>query len=383
MNDYQEAICEVRLNCMSFLESRMEHIEHEIPLSIDDCRPLEKALQKMCSFTKFVSDTAFIKEFPHQQAISITQEPYGLRLLTYPALSRTNNNCWAVIDQMEVWRRYFRLQRIQFPYGKYSASIVHHLPQTTAIPNTVEAHSFLNGICYILGIEDMPEMLDISVSVSPSNAENGAFELCMISATSDLYTRCLSGEKISFSWAHNCDDAVEILGNTLQFLDESFSFSETEIMRLFALVSNAYLEIRKEICFSNSLLREKRGTSIKQYAKMLKDNPFRIDCNSANGTVSVLTNAVFRNREQPASILFPNALFEYLNGQQIVPGNSKWRIEILRKTSDCDNDSIPFDMIFLVLKEFFEIVESEPLLVRLDKEISANTCICLHPILTA
>lgn len=379
MNRFSESIQFVRADCYSFFDVFERRNSAGWPLDVEDCWFLERALRRMCCLTEYIPDPVFVRNFPKRQAVQISPKSWGMRLVSYPALHRAANNCYPIIQQMKVWKRFFSQQGYSSPLGRYLAAVVYHGSNCSSIPNTIEAHSFLNGMCSILGIDDAPETLDLAVSSVFTGKDVGAFEISMISEKCGLYNEVMKGKQVSFPIEDTFRGSIQKLRFSSFLLAGNSDYLDTDIMELYALISSAFYEVRSSILSSvNSHLRQKRS-SVPNYEKMIQENPFLMKICNKSQEISITTNAIFRSREQAASATFLSALFSFLSTQNPPRSGCIFRLEIVRKKANCDNDNIPYDMVFDVLSKFFHLSSNAPIVVRYDANATWNTCLNLLP----
>ncbi len=314
-----------------------------------------------------VPDNAFLQWFPSPCSIQITQEEWGLRLTAPPALPRDNNNCWSVIRQMELWKRYFRASGFTATadHGqRFLAEIVHHTDENLPfVPNPIEAHSMLDGLTSILGIDDNLSVLDLSVRVEPGP------EYCEIRLTGLPKNNgfSLSGtDPFRFFDPENNDGSGKRINE--MFLRLS-SLDNNDVMGLYHLLLMEDQVIRDRLPYGVISqyypLRKSRGASIDKYRKSLKENP--IEIRTEGDTISIFSNAPLRSREQFASDCFLRALGQTLkqNDALLEPLRSrKNRLSICQKRLKPDADNLPFDAVFEKLSNAF--------LIPLEQEVSIS-----------
>lgn len=331
-----------------------------------------------------IPDQDFMMGFPLlKYGINISVSSWGVTLTAPPALPRKENNCWAIIRQMQLWKRYFGwFPSVILPQcERYCASITHysHIP-FRFVPNTVETHALLNGLVRIFLLDDAPSLLDVCVRCKPAGDGPEGCEIKLAPLDERPASPRLP-QRVTPHW-----EPREISDLFFELQQRDGILLPSEIMPFYRDAVTVNAAIRGAISYheidSIYILRRMGTTSNKRYSEILKRNPFTAGRVGRGGNFYIATNAPFRSREQSASDLFIDHLFRFILSRHDIKKRifcASFDLEITQKESACDNDNIPFDMIHRLLTGVFSMSAQSTIRLRLDSQAQHQSTILFTP----
>lgn len=329
-----------------------------------------------------IPDEDFVKRFPPLYGIQVIHEAWGLRLISPPALPREDNNCWSVIRQMELWKRWFWITDAGLfdwePRRRFLAETIHHTATPLPfVPNPIETHPIIDRLTSILITDDNLACLDHSIAVE-NDAVDGQ-EYCEIRIgkmpKADTFPPAKFNSLLQPKQFENSDffdEEIETLFSCLSTLEHE------EVFNLYNLLLMKDHVIRSDLPYGiiNDYypLRKRRLASVAKYQKTLDKHPLQI---IQEGTPSIVTNAPIRSYEEAASDTFIVVLDEFLRKEcewcRSLQGN-EYSLVILQKAAKPDGDNLPFDSIFRLLKVNHQIPLNDAIKIRYAPEM--NHCVC-------
>lgn len=346
---------------------------------------LENAFYAACDMAlggNSVPDETTRKALPVQAG----WEPWGAWANAPPALFRNNNNCWFTIRVMDLWRRFIATAAQETTIGsRYRAVVIHRTASEplSSVPNTLEAHSLLNGLVQILGIQDTSDYLDLTVCTSHSPGHRERCELYLIRTSAEEYTELLSGAlprllpEPETAWEMTAENLVTLLAQAAHSADALWAINVI-CQAISLLRSNIqYTVIQRQPC-----LRPSRRSSGRTYRKLLDQNPFSHILDPGSGAIRIGTQAPFRSREGIAADLFIEELHRYI---QTVPalaallGKGAYRISIEVKRAKTDPDNIPFDRVIRLFQDQYGVALANHINVLYAPAAGENTTLILEP----
>ena len=330
-----------------------------------------------------ISDDVFVKSFPSNYGIQVTNEDWGIRIVGPPALARENNNCWSVIEQMKNWKRWFRLvgvKRTRQNGQRLLIETVHHTAsELLFVPNSIETHPITNAVTTLFASDDNMSRVDHSISLE-MDSEYGQ-EYCEMR----IGTLPESGgfPKADFSSStplpplpeHPLDDEI------CELFDSPVALSDDELITLYHLLLMKDRVIRYdlpyEILETHYPLRRRRLAKKKVYQKILDKSPF---CIIEAGTPTIVTKAPFRSCEELASDLFIWELYQFLSERRswcAALQDGPHDLTILNKSVYPDGDNTPFDKVFSLLKSTFMIPMNDRINIRYTPDMDYGVCLVL------
>lgn len=354
----------------------------EINSVIEELEKNEQRILEVCDRIASIPKKDFMDWFPSSYGMQIVHEDWGLRLISSPALPRRNNNCWSIIRQMELWKRWFRGLNLRMDQGqnqRYVAEIWHHTNANLPfVPNPIEAHPMIDGLTSILGIDDNMTNLDFKFGVVPGP------EYCEIRIGCDPGKEGFPspdfGAYLPLEPVRESDFEARIQEMCQSFL----TLNNKEIMGLYYLLLMKDCAIRSKLHYSILTryypLRRRKGTSVTAYQRTLKENPLRIV--RKNDVVSIVSNAPFRSYEQRAADLFLQRLYRCLQENTALLeslSGRKNRLSIFQKRAKPDGDNVPFDSIFKVIQTYCTIPLEPVVSVSYAPQMEHGICISIAP----
>lgn len=311
----------------------------------------------------------FQRLFPVPYGIQISASSNGLTLTAPLPLPREWNNCWGIIRQMKLWKKWLsgKVRRAR-PGERYLAEVRYYsgTSELPFIPNPIELHPMIDGLTSILGMDDNLSRLDHFIRVLP--LEKGP-EYCEIRLIP------LSGQQQDLSeiepppLAPVSPERCEEIQGKIQGLigDEKGwdSLCEEEkkerfqrlgsekAMALYRLTLEMDQALRSEVScsdFENYYpLRKCGGFCRKQYAELFSIHPFcLVSAPDNSNSFFVISNVPFLSRERESSNLYAKELSRFLleNADQIpYQKGTSYRLEIRQRGKKPDGDNLPFDSI--------------------------------------
>ena len=347
----------------------------------------EQHIFAVCKRLRGVSDKTFLTHFPPSHGTQISFDSSCLRVLSPPALPRKNNNSWSVIEQMLLWQRWLRLKkpaelRNFSANQRFLVDIIHHSKKELPfIPNTVEAHSYINGLAGILGVDDNLSVFDYSVEGAVHQEIPECCEISVYHTLPDVINHKPSkGLNEPFM---RC--AGENAGRTInKLMPHLKDLSDEQLFSLYDALLEKDWSIREDIPYTSVgvyyPLRRAKSTRTKPYRELLEQSGFSIYERGSDEEVIISTNAPFRSRDQYASDIFSEFLYSFLcENESLIQRlqTRERRLLILQKNAFPDGDNIPFDDLFRVFGQICGIPLTGPIEIRYCPEAKVNTTIVL------
>lgn len=310
--------------------------------------------------------------FPSKHGIQVRVED-GYVLLTGPVpLARDDNSCWSINAQMDLWHNYlwdylwgngvFSVVK-KTEDGRHLAEIRHIAnAEIPFIPNTIEAHAYINGLAWIIGMSDSMEKMDYSVSYEIDRQQQEHCEIRIYSNPKQEDAFC----KLVLPKPPETDDALgQEIAEKIDFDNppELKALSMMEIMSLYNYLLLRSEQIRKAAPYVSMmdyypLKQDVASVRRKDYRKRLKEKGFLVNASSEGDRISFISDENFRSISSVASTEYVVALYQFLldRPEMVEQLKEKRRTLIIRNGVKIpDGDNIPFDSIYRVFCECFEI----------------------------
>lgn len=344
----------------------------------------EQSLFAVMDRISHISDSCFKSSFPvANNGLRVILRPWGGTVIAPLPLPRENNNCWSIIRQMELWKRYYRLTA---PYSydrrqRFKANITYFSKSPLSmIPNPIEAHPMIDALTTMLGIDDNLKKLDYSIGTKP--ALHGV-EGCRITISQlDLDAPSLTDELLAdFSAGKGGVSETAALLLRLQELDEK------DIMQLYHALINENSSIRSRISMvdimKHSSFRRRRKSNVGEYRKLFQKYPFELSEPNENGVFHISIDVPFRSREQLASDVFIQELDAFL-GSRLLPTSHPnfpaYHLTISQKGAKPDGDNIPFEHIISILQKGNRIHLDSRIDISYAPDMIVKTDLCFSPV---
>ncbi len=322
-------------------------------LQLEKLNENEQSLFKVIDQISHISDFSFKTYFPVQNnGMSVSLYSWGGVIVSPIPLPRENNNCWSIIRQMELWKRYYRLTS-PFKYDRkqrFKANITYFSKTALPfIPNPIEAHPMIDALTTILGIDDNLKKLDYSVGVEQILQGTEGCRIIVSQIDHPIYSYNVDSTHFS-----ECESQSE----TSELLSHLYELEEKEIMSLYHSLLAENSKIRLGISLTDtvgsSFLRRRRKSNINGYRDQFKVHQFVISEPDSDGAFHISIDVPFRSREQLASDVFIKELDSFLNNHvqyDAVLGSPMYHLTISQKSAKPDGDNIPFERIVSVLQK--------------------------------
>ena len=350
----------------------------------------EQAIFAVCNRIKSAPDEDFLRWYPSPHGVQVSYSDGCLRLVAPPAFPRENNNCWSVIEQMLLWQRWFRLKGSQkirdYPVNqRFLAKITHHSKtELPFIPNTLESHSYLNGLTGILWADDNMSIYDYSVGVEPVN--NGP-EYCEI-IVSRLPALEPGQGLLNTSLPYSAEVETVSDGVISEFLPKLENLTFEQIFSLYHALLAKDWAIRQRVSYESlryfNPLRRQRKAKTKPYADLIKSKGFSVSMDTAKDSVFLSIDVPLRNREEYASDVFLEYFYMFLRERKDIIQHlqaQKQRLSIYQKSPTPDGDNTPFECISQLLIQEFHIPIISPVEILYKPEAKVKTSMILTPAL--
>lgn len=332
-----------------------------------------------------IDDNFFVENFPSQYGIQVYDEDWGMRIIGPPALARENNNCWSVIEQMDQWKRWFRLIGVERSVRKGQRLLietVHHAESGLHfVPNSIETHPITNTVTTLFCSDDNMSRADHSISIEKDSKYGQEYCEMRIGVLPETggFPSADSGSSGPLPPLPErlLDD--EICG----LFDSVHTLPDFDLIKLYHLLLMKDRVIRHDLPYEIMevyyTLRRRSLAKKKVYQKILDKNPF---CILETGTPTIAIKAPFRSCEEYASDLFIMALYRFLSERRSWCGalqDGPYDLTILNKSVYPDGDNTPFDKVFSTLKTTFMIPMNDRINIRYAPNMGYGVCLVLTP----
>lgn len=341
-------------------------------------RAIENAVRRIEENERRLLDIARLidQEMPEEDFQRLFPVPYGMQIsagsnglaLTAPLpLPREWNNCWGIIRQMKLWKKWLSGKvRHAGPGERYLAEVRYYsVSELPFIPNPIEIHPMIDGLTSILGMDDNLSRLDHFIRVLPleKRPEYCEIRLNPLSGQQDLSV--IESPPLALVFPDSCEEIQrkiqELMGDEKGWdslceeeKKERFQrLGSEKAMDLYSLILAMDQALRSEVSYSDFEsyypLRKRSGFFRKQYAELFSIHPFcLVSAPDNNNSFFVISNVPFLSRERESSNLYAKELSGFLleNADQLPYYKEvSYRLEIRQKGKKPDGDNLPFDSI--------------------------------------
>lgn len=344
----------------------------------------EQSLFAVMDRISHVSDSYFKRYFPvANNGLRVILRSWGGVVIAPLPLPRENNNCWSIIRQMELWKRYYRLTA---PYSydrkqRFKANITYFSKSSLpVIPNPIEAHPMIDALTTMLGIDDNLKKLDYSIGVE--QISQGVESCRIIISQIDRLPYLPEEEKLTY-----LPSEYESFSETKELLPRLYELSEKDVMLLYHTLINTNSQIRSEFSLEDiaghSSFRRRHKSNVGNYRDLLKKHSFIFSQPDENGSFHISIDVPFRSREQLASDAFIKELEAFWDDcvQLKFPLNSPvYHLTISQKGSKPDGDNIPFERIISILQKKNRLHLEQRIDISYAPDMTVKTDLCFSPV---
>lgn len=348
---------------MRAIKNAVRRIEENERLLLDVARLIDQELP----------EEDFQRLFPVPYGIQISAGSNGLALAAPLPLPREWNNCWGIIRQMKLWKKWLSGKvRHAGPGERYLAEVRYYsVSELPFIPNPIEIHPMIDGLTSILGMDDNLSRLDHFIRVLPLEKGPESCEIRLVPLSGQQDLSAIESPPLASVSTDSCE---EIQGKIQALMGDergwdSFCEEENEecfrrlgsekVMDLYRLLLALDQALRSEISYSDFEdyypLRKSSGFYRKQYAELFSSHPFCLVSSPDNtNSFFVTSNVPFLSRERGSSNLYAKELSRFLleNADQIPYHKGvSYRLEIRQRGKKPDGDNLPFDSISKALRK--------------------------------
>lgn len=352
---------------MKAIENAVRRIEENERRLLDVARLIDQEMP----------EEDFQRLFPVPYGIQISAGSNGLALTAPLPLPREWNNCWGIIRQMKLWKKWLSGKvRHAGPGERYLAEVRYYsVSELPFIPNPIEIHPMIDSLTSILGMDDNLSRLDHFIRVLPleKGPEYCEIRLTPLSGQQDL-SAIESPPLASFSpyrYEEIRGEIQGLMGDSIRMEKGWDSLGEEEKKERFQRMGSKkiigiYLftlaldqAIRSEVFYSDFEnyypLRKRGGFFRKQYAELFSIHPFcLVSAPDKGDSFFVASNIPFLSRERESSNLYANELSRFLlENEDQIPNRKevRYRLEIRQKGKKPDGDNLPFDSIIKAVQK--------------------------------